>query len=89
MLIRARTIHRWNNQLAGRWRNADPIKTEFLRRPFLCLLAVVILAACGLAARALAQEQATQDRIYVVTHVDIIPPKAADGHEIGAAIRCG
>ncbi len=57
-------------------------KLNVLRRQFLCLLALVILAACGLAARALAQGQATQDRIYVVTHVDIIPPKAADGTKL-------
>jgi quinol monooxygenase YgiN len=57
-------------------------KVNSMRRPFLCLLAIVVLAACGLAARALAQGQATHDRIYVVTHVDIIPPKAADGTKL-------
>jgi quinol monooxygenase YgiN len=57
-------------------------KVNSTRRPFLCLLAIAVLASYGLAARALAQGQATHDRIYVVTHVDIIPPKAADGTKL-------
>jgi quinol monooxygenase YgiN len=46
------------------------------------MLAIVMLASYGLAAHVLAQAQATHDRIYVVTHVDIIPPKAADGTKL-------
>ena len=57
-------------------------KVNSTRRPFLCLLAIAMLASCGLATHALAQGQATHDRIYVVTHVDIIPPKAADGTKL-------
>ncbi len=44
--------------------------------------AVLILASCGLAAWALAQQPAAHDRIYVVTHVDIIPPQAAAGTKL-------
>ena len=57
-------------------------KVNSRRRPFLCLLAIVMLASYGLATHALAQGQAAHDRIYVVTHVDIIPPKAADGTKL-------
>jgi quinol monooxygenase YgiN len=45
-------------------------------------LAVLFLATYGLAGRALAQEPASHDRIYVVTHVDIIPPEAAAGTKL-------
>ena len=57
-------------------------KVNSMRRPFLCLLAIVMLASYGLATHALAQGQATHDRIYVVTHVDIIPPEAAAGTKL-------
>jgi len=57
-------------------------KVNSMRRPFLCLLVIAMLASCGLTTHALAQGQATHDRIYVVTHVDIIPPKAADGTKL-------
>jgi len=57
-------------------------KVNSMRRPFLCLLVIAMLASCALATHALAQGQATHDRIYVVTHVDIIPPKAADGTKL-------
>jgi len=57
-------------------------KVNSRRRPFLCLLAIVMLASYGLATHALAQGQGAHDRIYVVTHVDIIPPKAADGTKL-------
>jgi quinol monooxygenase YgiN len=57
-------------------------KVNSTRRPFLCLLIIAMLASSGLATHALAQGQATHDRIYVVTHVDIIPPKAADGTKL-------
>jgi quinol monooxygenase YgiN len=50
-------------------------------RPWLIsLLAIFILACCGLTGRALAQEQG--GRIYVVTHVDIIPPQKAAGTKL-------
>jgi quinol monooxygenase YgiN len=44
------------------------------------LLAVVVLASCGLASRAIAQDQG--GRIYVVAHVDIIPPQKAAGTKL-------
>jgi quinol monooxygenase YgiN len=44
--------------------------------------AVLVLASCGLAGRALAQEPAAHDMIYVVTHVDIIPPETAAGTKL-------
>jgi quinol monooxygenase YgiN len=46
------------------------------------MVAVLILASCGLAGHALAQEPAGHDMIYVVTHVDIIPPEAAAGTKL-------
>jgi quinol monooxygenase YgiN len=51
------------------------------RRPWLMfLLAALVLACCGLAGRALAQDQG--GRIYVVAHVDIIPPQKAAGTKL-------
>ena len=44
--------------------------------------AVLILASCGWTGQALAQEQGSHDMIYVVTHVDIIPPEAAAGTKL-------
>lgn len=43
---------------------------------------VLILASCGLAGQAIAQDQASHDRIYVVTHVDIVPPSTAAGTKL-------
>ena len=57
-------------------------KVNFMRWPLLCVWAVLVLASCGLAGRALAQEQAGRDRIYVVTHVDIIPPQKDAGTKL-------
>jgi quinol monooxygenase YgiN len=53
-----------------------------MRWLLLRMWAVVILAAWGLAGQALAQEPAAHDRIYVVTHVDIVPPDAAAGTKL-------
>jgi quinol monooxygenase YgiN len=51
-----------------------------------CLLlrmgAVLILVAFSFTGLALAQEPAAHDMIYVVTHVDIIPPEAAAGTKL-------
>ena len=55
---------------------------NFMRSPLLRMGAVLILAACGLAGRALAQEPAAHDKIYVVTHVDIAPPGTAAGTKL-------
>ena len=57
-------------------------KVNSMQLPLLRICAVLILASCGLAGRALAQEAAAHDRIYVVTHVDIIPPEAAAGTKL-------
>lgn len=46
------------------------------------MFAMAVLACCGLAGRALAQDQASHDKVYVVTHVDIIPPQAAAGTKL-------
>jgi quinol monooxygenase YgiN len=52
-------------------------KVNFMRSPLLRMGAVLILAAFGLAGQAIAQEPAAHDKIYVVTHVDIVPPDTA------------
>lgn len=57
-------------------------KLNSTQRLLLRGLAVLILATSGLAGQALAQESASHDRIYVVTHVDIIPPEAAAGTKL-------
>jgi quinol monooxygenase YgiN len=44
--------------------------------------AVLILVSCGLASRTLAQGPASHDMIYVVTHVDIIPPEKDAGTKL-------
>jgi quinol monooxygenase YgiN len=46
------------------------------------LFSQLAVAACGFALRTLAQERATSDKVYVVTHVDIIPPQAAAGTKL-------
>jgi len=50
--------------------------------PMLCVWIALILASGSLAGRTLAQDQATRDRIYVVTHVDIIPPQKDAGTKL-------
>ena len=50
--------------------------------PMLCIWMALILASASLAGRALAQDQAMRDRIYVVTHVDIIPPQKDAGTKL-------
>ena len=50
--------------------------------PMLCVWIALILASCSLAGRALAQDQAMRDRVYVVTHVDIIPPQKDAGTKL-------
>jgi quinol monooxygenase YgiN len=61
-----------------------PIRSKIKSRQsaLLPLGAVLILACCGLAGYALAQEQTARDRIYVVTHVDIIPPQKDAGTKL-------
>jgi quinol monooxygenase YgiN len=57
-------------------------KVEFMRRVSYCAVAALVLACCGLAGHARAQDQAAHDRIYVVTHVDIIPPQKVAGTKL-------
>jgi quinol monooxygenase YgiN len=57
-------------------------KVNFLPWLLLRMGAVLILASCGLAGQALAQEPAAHDKIYVVTHVDIAPPGTAAGTKL-------
>ena len=52
-----------------------------VRRHFL-VGAVLVLATLGLAGRARAQEPKTSDKIYVVTHVDVVPTEAAAGAKL-------
>jgi quinol monooxygenase YgiN len=44
--------------------------------------AVLILAAFGVTGQALAQEPGARDRIYVVTHADLLPPNLAAGNKL-------
>ena len=48
----------------------------------LCVWIALILASGSFAGRTLAQDQAMRDRIYVVTHVDIIPPQKDAGTKL-------
>jgi quinol monooxygenase YgiN len=57
-------------------------KIKSLPWPLLRLGAVLMLTCCALAGYALAQDQAAHDRIYVVTHVDIIPPQKDAGTKL-------
>ena len=57
-------------------------KVNSTRGALLRACAVLLLASCGFAAWALAQEPAAHDRIYVVTHVDIVPTDAAAGTKL-------
>lgn len=45
-------------------------------------LAALVLVVCGVAGRLAAQDAASRERIFVVTHVDIIPPQAAAGTKL-------
>jgi quinol monooxygenase YgiN len=57
-------------------------KLKFMTWPSVRMLAVLMLAVCGIAGWAVAQEMAAHDRIYVVTHVDIVPTDAAAGTKL-------
>jgi quinol monooxygenase YgiN len=59
------------------------LNTEVLsvRRRFR-VCAVLFLAALGLAGWVSAQESGARDRIYVVTHVDVVPTEAAAGTKL-------
>jgi len=57
-------------------------KVNSMRRSLLRVCAVMIFAASTLAGQALAQEPAARDRIYVVTHADMIPPNLVSGKKL-------
>jgi quinol monooxygenase YgiN len=46
------------------------------------LFSLIAVAAGGFGSRTLAQDRAASDKVYVVTHVDIIPPQAAAGTKL-------
>jgi quinol monooxygenase YgiN len=57
-------------------------RVNFMRRMSLRVCSAFILACCGFAGLALAQEPAMHDRIYAVTHVDILPTGVAAGTKL-------
>ena len=57
-------------------------KVNFMQRLLLRVAAALILVSCGLAGQALAQEPGAHDKIYVVTHVDILPTSTAAGTKL-------
>lgn len=57
-------------------------KWNFARRALLSTAAFLLAAALGLSGRALAQDAAAHDRIYVVSHVDLIPPQKDAGTKL-------
>ena len=57
-------------------------KVNSMRWLLLRLWAVLILAAFGLAGQALAQEPGARDRIYVVTHADLLGPNMPAGKKL-------
>ena len=61
-----------------------PIQWKGNFRRWICvrLCAPLILVGCGYAGCAFAQEPAASGKIYVVTHVDIIPPETAAGTKL-------
>jgi quinol monooxygenase YgiN len=54
----------------------------FSVRHRLQICVVLFLAALGLVGWTRAQESGTRDRIYVVTHVDVLPTEAAAGTKL-------
>jgi quinol monooxygenase YgiN len=59
-----------------------PAKLNLIRRGLLSALAAIALVLCGMAGHALAQDQPSHDKIYAVTHVDIIPPQKDAGTKL-------
>jgi len=57
-------------------------RMNFMRRISLRVCAALILACCGFAGLALAQEPAVHDRIYAVAHVDILPTSVPAGTKL-------
>jgi quinol monooxygenase YgiN len=53
-----------------------------MRGPSLRMWAVLVLISCSLAGQALAQETGTHDRIYVVTHADLLGTNMPAGKKL-------
>ena len=51
----------------------NPLRLRLLQEHFFRITAVLVLVGASFPARTLAQDQAMKDRIYVVTHVDVLP----------------
>lgn len=59
-----------------------PARLHFTQNSLLAAFVAAGVICWGLAAHALAQEQSSRDKVYVVTHVDIIPPQATAGTKL-------
>ena len=57
-------------------------KVNSMRWPSLGMWAVLVLVSCGLGGQALAQEPGTRDRIYVVTHADLLGSNLPAGKKL-------
>jgi quinol monooxygenase YgiN len=57
-------------------------KLNFMRWPLLHIWAMLVLFSCCLAVVALAQEPGAHDRIYVVTHADLLGPNMPAGKKL-------
>lgn len=57
-------------------------KVNSMRWPLLRVWAVLVLVCCGVAGQALAQEPGAPDRIYVVTHADLLGPNVPAGKKL-------
>ena len=57
-------------------------KVNPVRWPLLRMWAVLVLVSCVLAGQALAQEPGARDRIYVVTHADLLGPNVPAGKKL-------
>jgi quinol monooxygenase YgiN len=64
------------------WKMAIQSKSNLGPWPSIRVWVALVLASCSLAGYALAQDQAARDKIYVVTHVDIIPPQKDAGTKL-------
>jgi quinol monooxygenase YgiN len=51
----------------------NPSKLSFVRRHVSWIVAILALVSASFPVRTLAQDQAIKERIYVVTHIDVLP----------------
>jgi quinol monooxygenase YgiN len=51
----------------------NPLKSKLARRQIFWIFVLLTLTATSFAARIFAQDAAMKDKIYVVTHVDVLP----------------